>query len=355
MKYYKEDLTAQNMKNKGTKPKPKASPILDTLETTHFLSDGFKANDTNAFGDTEDKKLYTLSELIGSVRYYKRLALDLAAILELHSPLLYDRSQLIKNCGSVITVGLFADGGKKVVHANFCRQRICPMCQRRKSLKTGADILKIQEKLGDGFRWLHLVLTVPNCSRSELNGTVNRLYKTSSEFFKDKRILQGFKGVLRCLEVSYNDTQDNYHPHLHCLIAVKKSYFNSRYYLSSDLLRWKWIYYWGASELLQIHVTACEDVGAVAEVAKYCVKPLDLDLPDNRKAIVTEQMFDTLYGRRLMQTFGVVKEAAKALKIKLDDDIDELLSSSELTDIKHFCYDINEDTYIPGTGTQFTF
>jgi len=43
------------------------------------------------------------------------------------------------------------------------------------------------------------------------------------------------------------------------------------------------------------------------------------------------------------------------LKIKLDDDTDELLSSSELTDIKHFCYDINEDTYIPGTGTQFTF
>lgn len=335
----------------SSQTKPQASSYLDKLETAENCKKAPELNNTNGFGDIINEKLYSVSDIVGSIKYYKQLSLDLVAALEVYSPALLDRSRLISACGNHITVGT-ADGETRLLHANFCRQRICPMCQRRKSLKTAADIFRIQEHLGEEYRWLHLVLTVPNCKNYELTKTVNRLYKTSSELFRDKRIKQGFKGALRALEISYNNTDDSYHPHLHCLIAVKKSYFTSRYYLPQSLLRWKWVYYWGSPDLLQININAIKDAGGVAEVAKYCVKPLELDLDNMSRAHITEQMFDTLYGRRLLQAYGVVREAAKRLKIRLDED-EDTQPDKKLTDVKRFVYDRKEDTYIP--DYEFTF
>ena len=72
---------------------------------------------------------------------------------------------------------------------------------------------------------------------------------------------------------------------------------------------------------MQVHVGAIKegDYSGVAEVSKYCVKPLELsnndDTEQNRRALLI--LMDVLKGTRMVQKYGVIREAFNALK---DDD-----------------------------------
>lgn len=231
------------------------------------------------------------------------------------------------DCGTFLQFNKDTQGVYHLIGANFCRQRICPMCQFRKAEKTFALTLAVVKDLEEHFRFLHLVLTIPNPRYEfELQNAVKILYKGFNRFLKYKDVKRAFKGVLRCLEVSYNYESDTFHPHLHCLIAVNPSYFNdSRIYLSYEDLRAFWtkaitaeLRGWGSGadfartdSLLQINVRACKkgDYVGVAEVCKYCVKPLDLSRGSeyqNKRLLLS--LFSTLKGTRFTQKYGVIKE-----------------------------------------------
>ena len=345
-----------------------SAPYLDTIETTDFCETSEKPHKFNDSMASALEKVYSEAlendnseAIISGLEFYKHQGETMADMLIKHNSMLTDRAEKIKHCGTYVETCTDPQTGKeKLLNANFCRQRICPSCQRRRSLKVAADINKIRNELDD-CEWVHLVLTVPNCQAVDLTKMVNRMYKCSSEFFRDKRVKQGFKGVLRCLEVTYSkdnvngiscdsETDSNnilyegsYHPHLHCLCCVKKWYFTSRYYLDHDLLMWKWIYYWGADRLLQVHAGKVKDDGAIAEVAKYCVKPLELDLEDSERVIVLEHLFNVLHGRRLLQTYGEVREAAKKARVDLNaDDEDKPIGYNV---VNRYSYDHNKGRY----------
>jgi hypothetical protein len=217
--------------------------------------------------------------------------------------------------------------------ANFCRQRICPMCQFRKSEKMFTQMMAVCQAL-EGYRFLHLVLTIPNASTDyELVQGVKILYKGFSKLMEYKEIRRAYKGVLRCLEVSFNcSSVAFFHPHLHCLVAVRRSYFNdSAVYLKADRVQEIWtesvrkaVKALGFSgcfadypDLLQIHVGAVKegDYSGVAEVCKYSVKPLELDKLDNaeqnKRALLC--MAHVLKGTRLVQKYGVIRETFNRL------------------------------------------
>ena len=86
-----------------------------------------------------------------------------------------------------------------------------------------AEVLRVVKLLENDYRFLHLVLTIPNSNDgNELVQAIRLLYKGFSFFMAYKSIRGAFKGVLRCLEISYNYESDSFHPHLHCLVAVNK-------------------------------------------------------------------------------------------------------------------------------------
>lgn len=320
----------------------KSAPLLDNIETTDFQKTSENSIIINDFCTSDVENLYSKTSknnnsetIISELKRYKGMSVELASTLIYYDSILQDRAEKIMSCGNYVEIAV-DDEGAKIATSSFCRQRICPSCQKRRSLRVASDILRIQNAMPD-YEWLHIVLTVPNVIGDNLSKTVDELYKKSSELFRDKRIKQGFKGVLRALEVSYNNSReltslyddsesittidgDCWHPHLHCLVAVKKSYFTSRYYINKDLLMWKWVYYWGSDRLLQVNMSRVRDSGAVAEVAKYCVKPLEFTVPDWKRPQIIEHLFSCLYGRRLLQTYGVVKETARAVKIDLNAD-----------------------------------
>lgn len=306
-------------------------PFLDTLETPCETVDISNPLTDKGFDDFFDKKLY-------KIETYKNLAVETSTALLDFSEYLHEKAIQMRTCGNNITLG--SDG--RVVTADFCRLRLCPMCQRRKALKTYAEFTQILNYLDD-FSFIHLVLTVPNCPMNELRETLGYMEKCSSRLFNIKALKKAFCGIVRCTEVTYNSNTFSFHPHFHCLIAVKKSYFTSRDYISQKKLVSLWSACWALkheniryvsdeliyetvnTESLQVHVEKADD-GALPEIAKYCVKPLELELSRKERAKVLDALFLGMHGKRLIQTYGVIKEACHDLKVDLEKcfDIDTL-------------------------------
>lgn len=221
----------------------------------------------------------------------------------------------VLNCGTSLQFGVDSKGITHLIGGNFCRNRICPMCQFRRAEKLFSQAIQIVEKMEqDGFRFLHLVLTVPNPQdERELVETIKNLYKSFGKFWKYKEVKKAYKGAIRCLEISYNYERCEFHPHLHCLIAVKKSYFtDSKVYLKYDRIMELWAKACKSERLYQVSVRAVKegDYRGVAEVCKYSVKPLDFD--DTQEQWQNERIILNLgwrlKGTRLLQKYGVLKD-----------------------------------------------
>jgi len=279
---------------------------LKTLDTCTF-SVYNKTETICDFGDRND---------IDTHEKYKRISVRTANAMSL-SHTLRDKADTVRYCGS--NIWLNRDTGQ-VEAANFCRERLCPMCQRRKALKQFANALTLADIVGKQYIFLHLVLTVKNCKGFELSDTIRRMNKASREFFAKRRIKQGFKGALRTLEVTYNKRDRTFHPHFHCLVAVLPSYPTSRYYLRHDILRMEWQKALGVDYLPQVFVTKCDE-GGFAEVSKYCLKPLDLNLTPYEHSKVLDTLNSALKGKRLLQYFGVLREVKAALNNAEDDEV----------------------------------
>ena len=279
------------------------------------------------FGDTSD---------IETMAKYKALSVRTATVMQ-YTTTLSDKTDKLLSCGSYLG---YDNQGQRVVSANFCRERFCPMCQKRKSLKQYANSIQIAAELQKDYVFLHLVLTIRNCVATTLTDTVDTLYKGSRLLFNNKRVKQGWKGELRALEVTYNHNSGLYHPHLHCLVAVKPSYFTSRYYLSVDKVRQLWQDCLKVDYLPQVHISKCDDNG-FAEISKYCLKPLDLQLSAAEHAEVLDNLNMALKGRRLLQSYGVIKDAAAQLRLT-----DELDTPSEVVEgIEVYTYNFSLARY----------
>jgi len=264
------------------------------------------------------------------------------------------------NCGTFLEFSKEDTAQGNIYHlkaSNFCRQRVCPMCQFRKSEKMFVEVLRVVQSLQNDYRFLHMVLTVPNSRyERELVTSVRLLYKAFGYLISHGKPKKAFKGILRCLEVSYNYDNDTYHPHLHCLVAVTPSYFNdTKVYISHEHLReiWTKAVSWAidrlgdsadfarSEHLLQCSIRACKegDYRGVAEVCKYCVKPLDLDKTaksvQNKRVILA--LFHVLKGTRFVQKYGIFK---RLLSTSIDEDGEEgSITTSEEGDSVAFLWD----------------
>jgi len=277
------------------------------------------------------------------------------------------RYRALVECGTQLHFQKNMEQGSYVYHlvgANFCRQRLCPMCQFRNAERMYAKMIKVIKHLESGYRFIHLVLTIPNSrDGSELIDGIKVLYKAYNMLMHRKKVIKAFKGSLRCLEISYNYDNDTFHPHLHCLIAVKPSYFNdSRVYMSRDEIAelwtscvnksvksFKFTEYIKTDTVYQTFVRACKpgDYEGVAEVCKYCLKPLDLHDKgkDEQHKRVLLTLWHTLKGQRFVQKYGVIKDTFKLLfgdDDEDDEELEELDNSNKLfllwnSEIQKYC------------------
>lgn len=243
------------------------------------------------------------------------------------------RGERCSACGSFLAFAwpgqVEGDGVARLVKANFCHDRVCPHCARRRSLKLCGQMRQVLSVLREDCRYLFLTLTIPNVSGPELSGAIDGLMAGWRRLVGYRRFEGSVLGYFRALEVTKNTDRDSpafgtFHPHLHAVLAVKPSYFSGPAYIK----RSEWLELWRKAmcrdDITQVDIRAfrrdpvsSDDVqakidygAAVAEATKYACKPGDL--------LLDLDTFDTLAGalagRRLVSWGGVLAQAHADLK-----------------------------------------
>lgn len=273
-------------------------------------------------------------------------------LFESYERLGYERkAERLHTCGSWLefahgidleTMTYDSKGTLKV--ANFCHDRLCPMCAWRRTFKIFAQISKIMDRLGNQYRYIFLTLTVPNCDPDKLEKTLQRLFKAWHRLFNKSRIKRSCRGYFRSLEVTRNPDTGQYHPHFHAIIAVDPDYFTTKKYIKRDEWLQLWRDLYDDQTITQVDVRAArpKDVketvsasvgfgSAVAEISKYTVKLTDLiqDDPELTDKIVSE-LATSLNQHRLTALGGVFAKTAKALKLDDMEDGDLLHVDDEI-------------------------
>lgn len=246
----------------------------------------------------------------------------------LQSDRLKKYGQNILNCSDTVSFLINGDGVPEVKNIFFCREKYCPTCAKRKSLKAYANGMRLAEHLQDSFSFIHLVLTIQNCSIDSLRDTIKKINVKSSELFRSELCKGVFKGILRNLEISVNFENNTYHPHLHCLVAVNHSYFTSRNYISAKALRFAWADLIGQTDSVVYMKKITEPEKAIAEICKYCVKPFDISDSFNAVAYYEQLYFATKH-LRYVQSYGVIRDSLKKLKIDFEE-LKETFETEEL-------------------------
>ena len=286
------------------------------------------------------------------------------------------KSERLQSCGMHLWFNIFSDGNggekMKIKHAESCRVRLCPLCTWRRSIKIHTHMRKILEHMQEEnkYQYILVTLTVPNVPGDKLNDKLDELMKAWNRLQTYKRYKTAVKGWYRGLEISHNVQKwqgkwvktkngkqrfvmffdengnkipnpfyDTYHPHFHCIMAVSKSYFDSRDYIPQA----EWLEMWRKAtrdnSITQVDVRKVKPkkgadptdiIGAVCEVTKYTVKNGDYILPKdwNMTLSSVEVLDKALANRRLVAFGGVMKEWHK--KLNLDDEIDgDLIEDGE--------------------------
>jgi len=239
------------------------------------------------------------------------------------------RYQSLEHCGDMLLFGE-QNGKKKLVKANFCRLRLCPMCNWRKSLKMFSQVSRISEELlreKPTTKFVFLTLTVRNVTAENLKLAMDSMNKSFLYLFSEDRtfamaevVKKNLLGYLRAMEVTYNSRTNEYHPHLHVLLAVKPAYFSRGYVPQS-----RWQEMWQVAMKLDyvpmVNVKAVKNVSAkvIAEVAKYPTKTENIAQIENEEEAVMAltTLHCALKNRRLVTFGGCFREIQR--RLKLDD------------------------------------
>lgn len=210
----------------------------------------------------------------------------------------------------------------KLSSARFCRVRHCPVCQWRRSLMWKAKAYKVLPKIVEKYpkhRWLFMTLTVRNCRITELRDTLQHMNKSFRKMTRRKT--WPATGWLRSVEVT-RGRDGSAHPHFHCLLMVKSSYFTHGYIKQAE-----WVETWRSC--LKVDYNPVMNIQAirkksqpmqlVPELLKYCTKESDLVADQGWFLELTRQM----HKLQCIATGGVLKQYLRELEQEPDDLIGE--------------------------------
>lgn len=235
------------------------------------------------------------------------------------------KSERVRDCGTFLQFK-----GHQLHNANFCKDRLCPMCTWRKSLKIFGEMSAVMDRVETESRFIFLTLTVKNVPGDKLSEQIDDLFIGYKKLMQRKELKSAVKGWFRALEITYGQ-ETGYHPHFHVVLQVHKNYFGKNYIKQSDYVRlWREVMRLDYDPQVDIRKIDggghSEDIGkAVAESAKYTVKDSDYIYPDDEKLTdeVVQALDVALKGRRLIAYGGELKKLHHAVQVE-NDQADKL-------------------------------
>ena len=260
---------------------------------------------------------------------------------ELH----YKKADTVRTCGEFLRFGKREDGSLKLEQAWFCKSRLCPMCNWRKSLKHSNQVVQIINaavKKHPKGRFLFWTLTTKNVfTGKELNAEISKMNNAFNLMMKYKKVQKNMLGYLKATEVTVNQKDGSYNQHLHVLVFVKSTYFSGKSdnYISQAELTEFWkkalkIDYTPIVNIKAVKPKATEKekgvIGAVYETAKYPVKSIDYLTNDHDENLQrVDDLEKGLKGKRLISFGGIFKEIRKELQLEDVESGDLIKTDSE--------------------------
>ena len=302
------------------------------------------------------------------------------------------KAERMQDCANQL-VFKYTNNTLKLFQAWFCKVRLCPMCNWRRSLKIAYHNKRIVETINEreNVRWLFVTLTIRNVEAEKLSETIPAMFEAFNRLTKYKVVKTSVRGFFRALEVtrdrdiqiteerfkrnpgyykrqgleigSKNPNYGTYHPHFHVLLCVPASYFSKKdLYIKQD----DWTSLWQKALKLDykpiVHVQrvkpkkdldgleayesdvkkAIAEQNAIFEVSKYPVKDTDV-IKGNT---VTDENVETVLAldnalsyKRLIGYGGLLKEIHKELNLGDAEDGD-LVHVSENDEVANGTFEV---------------
>ncbi len=290
----------------------------------------------------QDKKI-TLNENLAKLQALK-LKKEFEKFMQ-EEKLSSKKIKRIEDCSCKINILSNAEKTKGTLAGGiFCNDRMCPRCSKRFMKKRAIEIIKLlafaKEKYN--YEFIFLTLTAPNVPADRLDDEIKDFNKSFKRLSETKDFKACSNGYMRKLEITYNAKRNDYHPHFHCIIAVKKSYFTSRDYIS----RKKWLEMWQKAKrdtaITQVDVRKVEllEFKNIYEIATYSAK--HKDLYDNGK-----QVFSVFYrifqGKKVFAYNGIFRDLRKKMKSE-PAEFEEIAMFEEIKEpmVQKIFYEWNE-------------
>jgi len=251
------------------------------------------------------------------------------------------RAKRCADCGTILTFAECENGHKRLRNANFCDQRICPMCTWRRSLKLAVEAIHTISKAhaeDPKLRFVYLVFTQKNVPGDQLKDEITKMLHAWKKL-RDRKEMTIVKGWMRTIEVTRNEKTGMWHPHMNVILAVPGGYFSGREYVKQARWRELWQEVMGLDYLPQVNVQAVKMVPseggeapspkAALELAKYCVKDNDLvgETVEKTKERL-EVLVPALHHRKLIDSSGCLKlkkdqESADLVHVEGEDTVEK--------------------------------
>ena len=257
----------------------------------------------------------------------------------------YKKAQNVRSCGEILKFKKREDGSLKLEQAWFCKSRLCPMCNWRRSVKHSSQVIKIVDEAVKKYpkgRFLFWTLTTKNVfTGDELKDELARMNMAFNRLMDYKKIQKNMLGYLKATEVTVNSIDGSYNQHLHILVFVRPSYFKGTgdNYISQKELTDFWKRALKIDYIPIVNVKAVKPkankkekgvIAAVYETAKYPVKSIDY-LTDNHEENLqrVDDLEIGLKRKRLISFGGIFKEIRKELQFDDAEDGNLIHVSSE--------------------------
>ena len=239
----------------------------------------------------------------------------------LHSIGQHERANNVLYCGTHVGITTI-ENIPKIVKADFCRERLCFVCAWRRQARFMAQMYPVLEILSKrGYQFLFATLTIKNTDYDNLQDAIDSLMHGYEKLRHRRKIKRSWKGIVRSVELTYNQENNTFHPHMHLLIAVEKDYFyNSSKYISNTELSMYW------QEVLEVEYTPIVDIRKVDSTEKATVETLKYSLKPNKTSQALSAFFYIMRGRRLISFCGVFRKVRTELQYS---DFDTILTDAE--------------------------
>lgn len=287
-----------------------------TEKTAHRIA---IANIKRAKRKAEEKK-----PILAQWQDHKKLSVEMAErMLEAG---LGKRGWNVMACGKEIEFTHCKECGNiHITSARLCRDRLCPICNWRLSIKRYSIMQNVIQALFLAYPEYHyslVTLTVQNCKGYLLKETLEKMQETWKTLISQRWAKTALFGWGRSIETTFNEETQTHHPHYHVIlisntaetcdkvvnewlrIAEKKGLTVSKKAQNREEIR--------------THTEGDSLAGAICEAYKYSVKATDaitMPLGELRNLALA------IANKRLVSFGGIIKEYLK--KLEINEDIDK--------------------------------